>query len=66
MVENKVRAAGAGAALAELLIWLLESNTSVDMPIVVEGAVVVLVVAVLGWLVPNGNLSTSTKQKAST
>lgn len=63
-MENKVRAGGAGAAIAEIVIWLIESNTATDIPVAVEGAIVVLAALALGWLIPNGNLSTSTKQKA--
>jgi len=46
-------AATTGAAAATILVWLVEELTRRDIPSLVEGAIVVLLTAAGGLLVPS-------------
>ena len=49
-VSSKVMGSALGAAVAKVLIWLVEFG--VDIPESVEGGIVVIITFALGWLIP--------------
>lgn len=52
MISPKVTAATIAAALVTILVWVA-SLLGVDVPAEAQGAVTVLLVAVIGYLVPD-------------
>ena len=56
-VETKVSAAAAGAALATVIVWVLQTYAGVTLPPLVELAIHTLVIAVVtfiaGWVAPH-------------
>jgi hypothetical protein len=51
-VSTKVQASVLGAAAATIALWLI-SLSGVEVPIEVAGAVTTIIVAVLGYMVPD-------------
>lgn len=52
MISPKVTAATIAAALVTILVWVA-SLAGVDVPAEAQGAITVLLVAVIGYLVPD-------------
>ena len=52
MISPKVTAATIAAALVTILVWIA-SLAGIDVPAEAQGAVTVLLVAVIGYLVPD-------------
>ena len=52
MISPKVTAATIAAALVTILVWIA-SLLGIDVPAEAQGAVTVLLVAVIGYLVPD-------------
>jgi hypothetical protein len=59
MPSTKVTAATIAAAVSTVLVWLLHSYASVTVPDAVQGAIVVLLTLLAGYLVPEQNPSPS-------
>ncbi len=51
MPQNKVLAATVGAAVATILIYVVEQATGADLPTGVEGAITILAVFGAGYVV---------------
>ena len=63
--EAKVTAAIAGAAAADVIVWLIEQIAKTEVDFGVESSITILFVAAFGYLAPNRNLSTSTVDQAT-
>lgn len=51
-ISEKVTAGTAAAAVATIGIWAIESGFAIDLPAAVEVAVVTVLVAIAGYLIP--------------
>ena len=51
---NKVTVSTLAGALAAILVWLLRTYTSIDIPPEVQDALIVLLTFLAGWLTPPG------------
>lgn len=49
-VSPKVGASAVAAALALIIVWVLDTGFAIDVPGLVEGAFVIVLTAVGGWL----------------
>lgn len=56
-IETKVQAATVGSALSAIIVWLLDAYAFGDIPLVIQAAIGVLVVAIVtfvsGYLAPH-------------
>ena len=53
--STKVTAATVAAALGTIIVWLLKQYTSVEVPDVVSGALVVLLTLGVSYIIPEQN-----------
>ena len=51
-IHDKVIAASLGAAVSQIVVWIVESSAHTDMPTAIEGALTTLFVFGLGYFVP--------------
>jgi hypothetical protein len=49
-VSSKVTVAAAAGAIVVVLVWLLDQFASIDVPTIVQGALVVIISAIAGWV----------------